>query len=112
MIKYYDTFAAYEADVKSNYESQVSLIVADNSIKFDGSNVIVDIQSAKTGSIAVLDGNHALHFVSVETFSSVSFMSNFEVVGVVRIGVDHPSFRGKVVIMYKTHAGKPISAIY
>ena len=112
MIKYYDTFAAYEADVKSNYESQVSLIGADNSIKFDGRNVIVDIQSAKTGSIAVLDGNHALHFVSVETFSSVSFMSNFEVVGVVRIGVDHPSFRGKVVIMYKTPASKPISAIY
>ena len=112
MIKYYDTFAAYEADVKSNYESQVSLIGADNSIKFDGRNVIVDIQSAKTGSIAVLDGNHALHFVSVETFSSVSFMSNFEVAGVVRIGVDHPSFRGKVAIMYKAPAGKPISAIY
>ena len=112
MIKYYDTFAAYEADVKSNYESQVSLIGADNSIKFDGRNVIVDIQSAKTGSIAVLDGNHALHFVSVETFSSVSFMSNFEVVGVVRIGVDHPSFRGKVAIMYKAPAVKPISAIY
>lgn len=112
MIKYYDTFAAYEADVKSNYESQVSLIGADNSIKFDGRNVIVDIQSAKTGSIAVLDGNHALHFVSVETFSSVSFMSNFEVVGVVRIGVDHPSFRGKVAIMYKAPASKPISAIY
>ena len=112
MIKYYDTFAAYEADVKSNYESQVSLIGADNSIKFDGRNVIVDIQSAKTGSIAVLDGNHALHFVSVETFSSVSFMSNFEVAGVVRIGVDHPSFRGKVVIMYKAPAGKPLSAIH
>ena len=112
MIKYYDTFAAYEADVKSNYESQVSLIGADNSIKFDGRNVIVDIQSAKTGSIAVLDGNHALHFVSVETFSSVSFMSNFEVVGVVRIGVDHTSFRGKIAIMYKTPASKKMSNIY
>ena len=112
MIKYYDTLAAYEADVKSDYESQVSLIGADNTVKFDGRNVIVDIQSAKTGSIAVLDGSHALHFVSVETFSSVSFMSNFEVVGVVRIGVDHPSFRGKVAIMYKAPAGKPISAIY
>lgn len=112
MIKYYDTNAAYNADVKSAFESQVSLIGADNAIKFDGRNVIVDIRSAKTGSIAVLDGNHALHFVSVETFGSASFMSNFEVVGVVRIGVDHPSFRGKVVIMYKAPAGKPLSAIY
>ena len=112
MIKYYDTNAAYNADVKSAFESQVSLIGADNAIKFDGRNVIVDIRSAKTGSIAVLDGNHALHFVSVETFGSASFMSNFEVVGVVRIGVDHPSFRGKVAIMYKAPAGKPLSAIY
>ena len=112
MIKYYDTNAAYEADAKSDYESQVSLIGADNAVKFDGRNVIVDIRSAKTGSIAVLDGNHALHFVSVETFSSASFMSNFEVVGVVRIGVDHPSFRGKVAIMYKAPAEKPLSAIY
>ena len=112
MIKYYDTNAAYNADVKSAFESQVSLIGADNAIKFDGRNVIVDIRSAKTGSIAVLDGNHALHFVSVETFGSASFMSNFEVVGVVRIGVDHPSFRGKVVIMYKAPVEKPLSAIY
>ena len=112
MIKYYDTLAAYNADVKSAFESQVSLIGADNAIKFDGRNVIVDIRSAKTGSIAVLDGNHALHFVSVETFSSASFMSNFEVVGVVRIGVDHPSFRGKVAIMYKAPAVKQLSAIY
>ena len=112
MIKYYDTNAAYNDDVKSEFESQVSLIGADNAIKFDGRNVIVDIRSAKTGSIAVLDGNHALHFVSVETFGSASFMSNFEVVGVVRIGVDHPSFRGKVAIMYKAPAEKPLSTIY
>lgn len=112
MIKYYDTNAAYNADVKSNFESQVSLIGADNSIKFDGRNVIVDIRSAKTGSIVVLDGNHALHFVSVDTFSSASFMSNFEVVGVVRVGVDHPSFRGEVAIMYKAPASKKISNIY
>ena len=106
MIKYYDTNAAYEADVKSAFESQVSLIGADNAIKFDGRNVIVDIHSAKTGSIVVLDGNHAMRFVSVETFCSASFMSNFEIVGVVRIGVDHPSFRGKIAIMYKAPASK------
>ena len=112
MIKYYDTLAAYEADVKSNFESQVSLVGADNAVKYDGRNVVVDIRSAKTGSIVVLDGTHAMRFISVDTFSSASFMSNFEVVGVVRIGVDHPSFRGKVAIMYKAPAGKPLSAIY
>lgn len=112
MIKYYDTNAAYKADVKSAFESQVSLIGADNAIKFDGRNVIVDIQSAKTGSIVVLDGLHAMRFVSVETFSSESFMSNFEIVGVVRIGVDHPSFRGKIAIMYKAPASKKMSNIY
>ena len=112
MIKYYDTLAAYEADVKSDYESQVSLIGADNSIKFDGRNVIVGIQSAMTGSIAVLDGNSALHFVSVETFSSASFMSNYQIVGVVRIGIDHPSFRGKIVVINKEFPSKKLSNIY
>lgn len=111
MIKYYDTLAAYEADVKSNFESQVSLIGADNTIKYDGRNVVVDIRHALTGSIVVLDGHKAMHFISVDTFSSSSFMSNFEVVGVVRIGVDHPSFRGKVAIMYKAPTKKSIVTI-
>lgn len=111
MIKYYDTLAAYEADVKSNFESQVSLIGADNTIKYDGRNVVVDIQHARTGAIVVLDGNHTLRFINVDTFSSVSFMSNFEVVGVVRIGVDHPSFRGKIAIMYKAPTEKSIVTI-
>lgn len=111
MIKYYDTNAAYEADVKSAFESQVSLIGADNAIKFDGRNVIVDIHSAKTGSIVVLDGLHAMRFVSVETFSSASFMSNFEIMGVVRVGVDHPSFRGQIVIGGR-HESRVASEIY
>lgn len=111
MIKYYDTLAAYEADVKSNFESQVSLIGADNTIKYDGRNVVVDIQHARTGAIVVLDGNHTLRFINVDTFSSISFMSNFEVVGVVRIGVDHPSFRGKIAIMYKAPTEKSIVTI-
>ena len=112
MIKYYDTLAAYEADVKSSFESQVSLIGADNAIKYDGRNVVVDIRHAKTGSIAVLDGNHALRFISVDTFSSASFMSNFEVIGVVRIGVNHPSFRGQIAIMYHTPQSKKMCDIY
>ena len=108
MIKYYDTLAAHEADVKSNFESQVSLIGADNTVKYDGRNVVIDIRSARTGTIAVLDGTHALRFISVDTFSSESFMSDFEIVGVVVIGVDHPSFRGQVAIMYPTPESHPI----
>ena len=110
MIKYYDTLAAYEADVKSNFESQVSLIGADNTIKYDGRNVVIDIRSARTGTIAVLDGTHALRFISVDTFSSESFMSDFEIVGVVVIGVDHPSFRGQIAIMYHTPQSKKLLA--
>lgn len=112
MIKYYDTLAAYEADVKSDYESQVSLIGADNTVKFDGRNVVVGLASARTGSIVVLDGNKAMHFVSVDTFSSASFMSNYEVIGVVWVGVDWPTFRGQVVILNKEWANHPLCAIY
>lgn len=112
MIKYYDTEAAYAADAKSPFESQVSLIGASNDVKFDGRNVIVGAKSAKTGSIVVLDGNSALHFVAMDTFSSTSFMSNYTIVGVVAVGVDHPDFRGKLVILHKNNTGKQWSAIY
>lgn len=112
MIKYYDTEAAYAADAKSAFESQVSLVGEDNAIKYDGRNIIVGAKHAKTGSIAVLDGNSALHFVALDTISSSSFMSNFTVVGVVGIGVDHPDFRGKIAIVHKTNASKQWSAIY
>ena len=111
MIKYYDTLAAYNADVKSAFESQVSLIGADNAIKFDGRNVVVDIRHALTGSIAVLDGNNAMRFVSVDTFSSASFMSNFTVIGIVWCGVDWPTFRGKIVIMHKEWLSLPMVKI-
>ncbi len=106
MIKYYDTEAAYEADSKSAFESQVSLIGASNECRYDGRNVVVGLRSARTGSIAVLDGLHALHFIAPETFTSSGFMSNYEIVGVVAIGVDHPDFRGKVGIINKTFSSK------
>lgn len=112
MIKYYDTLAAYEADAKSSFESQVSLIGADNSVKFHGRNVVVDIRHALTGSIAVLDGNNAMHFISVDTFSSASFMSNFTVIGIVWCGVDWPTFRGRIVIMHKEWLSLPMVKIF
>ena len=112
MIKYYDTEAAYAADAKSPFESQVSLVGESNAIHYDGRNVIVGAKHAKTGSIVVLDGNSALHFVALDTFSSSSFMSNYTVVGVVAVGVDHKDYRGKLVIVHKNNASKQWSAIY
>lgn len=112
MIKYYNTEKEYLADAKSAFESQVSLVGADNAVKFDGRNVVVDIRSAKTGSIVVLDGLHAMRFIAVETYSPDSFMSNYDIIGVVCIGVDHPSFRGNVVIMNKEFPSKKLSDIY
>lgn len=112
MIKYYDSEAAYEADVKSDFESQISLVGENNVVKYDGRNVIVGLESAKTGSIAVLDGNKAMHFVSVDTFSSASFMSNYEVIGVVWVGVDWPTFRGQVAILNKEWASHVMCGIY
>lgn len=112
MIQYYKTEAEYAAAAKSSFESQISLVGEDNAVKFDGRNVIVDVRAALTGSIAVLDGASALHFVDVDTYNSASFMSNFTEVGVVAIGVDHPMFRGKIVIVHKTNASKKWSEIY
>ena len=112
MIKYYDTEAAYAADAKSSFESQISLVGESNEVHFDGRNVIVGIKSAKTGAIAVLDGNSALHFVMPGTFNSGSFMSNYTVVGVVAIGVDHEDYRGKIAILRKDFTSKQWSYIY
>jgi len=112
MIKYYETEAAYAADAKSAFESQVSFIGASNAVKFDGRNVVVGLQQACTGAIAVLDGNSALHFIAPDTYSSSSFMGNYTVVGVVAIGIDHPDFRGKIAIAHKNNASKAWSAIY
>lgn len=112
MIKYYENEAAYEAAVKSAFESQVSLIGASNECKYDGRNVVVGLNSATTGSIAVLDGLHALRFIVPHTFSSKSFMSNYEIVGVVAIGVDHPDFRGEVAVMSHQFAGAPLTTRY
>ena len=112
MIKYYNTEAEYNAAAKSAFESQISLIGENNNVRFDGVNVVVGAKSAKTGSIAVLDGNSALHFISLKTFSTGSFFSNFTGVGVVAIGVDHPDFKGKLCIAAKNSDSFVWSYIY
>lgn len=109
MIKYYDTEAAYKADTgKGSTESQVSLIKAGNICRYDGRNVVVGLRSATTGSIAVLDGSHALHFIAPGTFKAAGLSEGSEIVGVVVIGVDHQDFRGEVAVMSKTFATAPM----
>ena len=112
MIQYYNTEAEYEAAVKSNFESQVSLVGADNKAHFDGRNVVVGARSALTGSVAVLDGLSALHFIAKETYNSSSFFSNFTRVGVVAIGIDHPHYRGKLGVIYYDNVAKVWSYPY
>lgn len=112
MIKYYDTEAAYAADAKSSFESQVSFVAGSNGVHFDGRNVIVGIRSAMTGSVVVLDGNSAMHFVAPGTFNSTSFPSNYTIVGVVAVGVDHPDYRGQIIILNKNNASRAFSYIY
>lgn len=105
MIKYYDTEAAYKADTgKGADESQVSLINAGNVCRYDGRNVVVGLRSARTGSVAYLDGSHSLHFAAPGTFKADGLPEGGEVIGVVVIGVDHQDFRGEVAVMSKTFA--------
>lgn len=105
MIKYYDTEEAYKADTgKGAAESQVSLIKAGNICRYDGRNVVVGLRSARTGSVAYLDGSHSLHFAAPGTFKADGLPEGGEVIGVVVIGVDHQDFRGEVAVMSKTFA--------
>ena len=109
MIKYYDTEAAYKADTgKGADESQVSLINAGNICRYDGRNVVVGLRSARTGSVAYLDGSHSLHFAAPGTFKADGLPEGGEVIGVVVIGVDHQDFRGEVAVMSKTFASAPM----
>nr|DAG63312.1 MAG TPA: hypothetical protein [Caudoviricetes sp.] len=109
MIKYYDTDAAYKADTgKGAVESQVSLIKAGNVCRYDGRNVVVGLSSARTGSVAYLDGSHSLHFAAPGTFKADGLPEGGEVIGVVVIGVDHPDFRGEVAVMSHQFTGAPL----
>jgi hypothetical protein len=109
MIKYYDTEAAYKADTgKGADESQVSLIKAGNVCRYDGRNVVVGLRSARTGSVAYLDGAHALRFAAPGTFRADGLPEGGEVIGVVVIGVDHQDFRGEVAVMSKTLTTSPM----
>lgn len=110
MIKYYDTEADYKAATIS--ESSASLVGATGSVHIDGRNVVVGIKSAVTGSIAVLDADNALHFISLDTYNAAAFPSDWTIVGVVAIGVDSEFFRGKITLINKTAEQRKWSNIY
>lgn len=112
MIQYYNTEAEYAAALKDAFESQVSRIGENNAIKYDGRNVVVGLRSATTGAIVALDSIGALHFIPLETEPTSSFLEGFTTVGVVAVGVDHPDYRGKIVIVYKANTSKKWSEIY
>lgn len=100
MIRYFDTEADYLAAVQ-DIESRVSLVGESNACKFDGRNVVVGFDSATTGSIAYLDDKKAIRFIATSTFNKTTFPINYEIFGVVVIGVDHDAFRGDLTVMNK-----------
>lgn len=112
MIQYFNTNAEYLAAAASDFESRVAFVAADNVPKVDGRNVVVGIRQAVTGAIAVLDGTSALHFIAIDTYSPTSFPSNYQTVGVVMVGIDHPDYRGTIVVGHKANASKQWAAVY
>ena len=96
MMKYYYSLADYNAIDKTD---------------FDGRNVVVNIQLARTGAIVLLDQYKTLHFVPYSVYIAGGY-ANYEKVGVVRIGVDYPSFRGQIAVMNKEFPSKKLSDIY
>lgn len=95
-MKFYYSLADYNAIDKAD---------------FDGRNVVVNIQLARTGAIVLLDQYKTLHFVPYSAYIAGGY-ANYEKVGVVRIGVDHPSFRGQIAVMNKEFPSKKMSDIY
>lgn len=110
MIQYYNTEAEYAAAAKPAGESQVSRVIENNAIHYDGKNVVVGLRSAKTGDAAVLDPYNTLRFIPWQDFTGVP--SGFTFIGAVGVGVDHPMFRGKVLIVDKTQDSKIMSYYY
>jgi len=112
MVQYFSSEAEYQAAAKSNSESSVSFVGANRTSKFDGRNVVVDVQSAMTGDAVYLDAAGALRFIPYKTLVATTLPVGFTKVGVVLVGVDHEDYRGKVLIGYWDSASKVWSYIY
>lgn len=100
MIQYYNTVTEYLAATRSALESSVSFVKEENTVKFDGSNIVVGLRSAKTYDSVVLDRNNTLIIIPRGTYNNNALPSGYTKVGVVCIGIDHPDYRGKVGVLY------------
>lgn len=100
MIQYYNTITEYLAATRSVSESSVSFVKEANTVKFDGSNIVVGLRSARTYDNVVLDKNNALVIIPRSTYNDANLPSGYTKVGVVWIGIDHPDYRGKVGLLY------------
>ena len=100
MIQYYNTLTEYLAAIGSAAESAVSYVKEAGAVKFDGRNVVVGLNSARTGDAVVLDPNNTLLVIPKATYNNATLASGFTKVGVVVIGTEHPDFRGEVGLLY------------
>ena len=81
MIKSFDTKAAYDAAAKSQTESDLSLVKANNTAYVDGTDVV--ISQPKVGDIEVKDDSSVRRYISLDTYKPGTFPSGWTIVGVV-----------------------------
>ena len=81
MIKIFDTKASYDAASKSQTESDLSLVKANNTAYVDGTNVC--ISQPKVGDIRIQKEDSSISYISLDTFKSGAFPSGWTTLGVV-----------------------------
>ena len=81
MIKIFDTKASYDAASKSQAESDISLVKANNTAYVDGTNVC--ISQPKVGDIQIQKDDSSISYISLDTYKSGAFPSGWTTLGVV-----------------------------
>ena len=81
MIKIFDTKASYDAASKSQTESDLSLVKANNTAYVDGTNVC--ISQPKVGDIQIQKDDSSISYISLDTYKSGAFPSGWTTLGVV-----------------------------
>ena len=81
MIKIFDTKASYDAASKSQAESDISLVKANNTAYVNGTNVC--ISQPKVGDIRIQKDDSSISYISLDTYKSGAFPSGWTTLGVV-----------------------------
>src|SRR5574344_30535 len=81
MIKIFNTKASYDAASKSQAESDLSLVKANNTAYVDGTNVC--ISQPKVGDIQIQKDDSSISYISLDTYKSGAFPSGWTTLGVV-----------------------------